>query len=160
MIATITAAFASLCISASTLADITLANRYTNVTQLLLPLKCSLKRDTARTVVPDLLYIEGKTLYLRAKSSGVVPLRVVPAAAQGRRYAMRKTLTVPMAAAITGLSESTIKRLDKDPRNTNYPGRNASAKVLAAWANLYKGERIAVQEVRAANRPLLGHSRS
>ena len=61
-----------------------------------------------------------------------------------------------MAAAITGLSESTIKRLDKDPKNTNYPGRNATAKMLAAWAQLHKGDKFAAGEVRAANRPQLG----
>ena len=155
ILATIAAAFAALCVSANTPDEVLLASRYSNTAQSLLSLKCSLKCDTARTVVPDLLYIEGKALYIKAKSDGVQA-----AAAQGRRYATRKTLTVAKTAAITGLSRSTIKRLDKNPRNTNYPGRNATAKILAAWAKLYKGERIAVREVRAANRPLLGHSRS
>lgn len=76
-----------------------------------------------------------------------------------RRYATRKTLTIPQAAAITGLSESTIKRLDKDPKNTNYPGRNSTAKILAAWADIYRQDTIAAQEVRAANRPILGAER-
>ena len=76
-----------------------------------------------------------------------------------RHYATRKTLTISQAATITGLSESTIKRLDKDPKNTNYPGRNSTAKILAAWANVYRQNILAAQEVRAANRPVLGAKR-
>jgi len=77
-----------------------------------------------------------------------------------RRYATRKAISIPRAAEITGLSESTIKRLDKDPKNTNYPGRNSTPQMLAAWAQLYRNGKIAAREVRAANRPLLGHNRS
>ena len=161
MIKAIAAAFAALCVSASTLGDMTLAGRYANAAQSLMPLKCSLKRDAARTVVPDLLYLEGKALYLKARSSVAVTKRGPPAtAAQGRRYATRKTLTIAQAAAITGLGRSTIKRLDKDPGNTNYPGRNATAKILAAWAQLRREGKIAVRAVRAANRPALGLIRS
>ena len=76
-----------------------------------------------------------------------------------RRYATRKAISIPRAAEITGLSESTIKRLDKDPKNTNYPGRNSTPQMLAAWARLYRNGKIAAREVRAANRPLLGHAR-
>lgn len=76
-----------------------------------------------------------------------------------RRYATRKAISIPRAAEITGLSESTIKRLDKDPKNTNYPGRNSTPQMLAAWAQLYSNGKIAAREVRAANRPLLGHAR-
>ena len=77
-----------------------------------------------------------------------------------RRYPTRKSLTVPMAARLTGLSESTIKRLDRDPRNTNYPGRNSTPEMLAAWARLYREGKFAAQTVRAANRPLLGSRRT
>jgi len=69
-------------------------------------------------------------------------------------------ISASAAAMITGLSESTIKRLDKDPKNTNYPGRNSTAKILAAWAKMYKGDKLAAREVRAANRPCIGHGRS
>ena len=86
--------------------------------------------------------------------------RPPPVAVRARRYPTRKAIAVPMAAAITGLSESTIKRLDKDPKNTNYPGRNATAKMLAAWAKMYKWDKLAAREVRAANRPCIGHGRS
>jgi len=74
-------------------------------------------------------------------------------------YKTRRSITIPMAAKITGLSESTIKRLDNDPKNTNYPGRNTTAKMLAAWAALRAADKIAAAEVRAANRPLLGNGR-
>lgn len=69
------------------------------------------------------------------------------------RYAKRKTISVRLASEITGLSESTIKRLDKDPGNSNYPGRNSSAKILAAWSEMYSQDRLMRSEVRAANRP-------
>ena len=45
--------------------------------------------------------------YLSARQATVSPV-----AWHGRRYQTRKAIAVPMAAAITGLSESTIKRLD------------------------------------------------
>ena len=73
-----------------------------------------------------------------------------------RRYAKRKTISVRLASEITGLSESTIKRLDKDPGNSNYPGRNSTAKILAAWSGMYSQDRLMRSEVRAANRPTLG----
>lgn len=72
------------------------------------------------------------------------------------RYAKRKTISVRLASEITGLSESTIKRLDKDPGNSNYPGRNSTAKILAAWSELHGQDRLMRSEVRAANRPILG----
>lgn len=72
------------------------------------------------------------------------------------RYAKRKTISIRLASEITGLSESTIKRLDKDPGNTNYPGRNSTAKILAAWSEMYGQDRLMRSEVRAANRPILG----
>ena len=76
-----------------------------------------------------------------------------------RSYSRRKAITQARAAEITGLSISTIKRLDMDPGNTNYPGRNATAKILAAWARIYREDRLAAREVRAANRPGLGFGR-
>ena len=82
-----------------------------------------------------------------------------PPAAPPRRYAARKAISIARTAAITGLSESTIKRLDKDPGNTNYPGRNSTAKILAAWARLHRENNLAAREVRAANRPRLGLGR-
>jgi len=83
-----------------------------------------------------------------------------PIAPSGRHYPPRKTISVPKAAKITGLSESTIKRLDKDPKNTKYPGRNVEEWILESWGNIYhKGEKIARREVRNANRPLLGSKR-
>ena len=36
----------------------------------------------------------------------------------------------------------------------------AAPQMLAAWAQLYRNGKIAAREVRAANRPLLGHVRS
>ena len=88
------------------------------------------------------------------------PSPVSPPNPNRRSYATRKAISVPCAAEITGLSESTIKRLDKDPKNTNYPGRNSTPQMLAAWARLYLNGKIAAREVRAANRPALGHVRS
>ena len=83
-----------------------------------------------------------------------------PTASSGRHYSTRKAISVPKAAKITGLSESTIKRLDKDPKNTKYPGRNVEEWILESWGAIYhKGEKIARREVRNANRPLLGSKR-
>ena len=83
-----------------------------------------------------------------------------PIAPLRRHYSPRKTISVPKAAKITGLSESTIKRLDKDPKNTKYPGRNVEEWILESWGTRYhKGEKIARREVRNANRPLLGSKR-
>ena len=75
--------------------------------------------------------------------------------APSHRYAKRKTISVRLASEITGLSESTIKRLDKDPGNSNYPGRNSTAKILAAWSGIYGQDKLMRSEIRAANRPFL-----
>ena len=77
-----------------------------------------------------------------------------PIVSSGRHYATRKAISVRKAA------ESTIKRLDKDPKNTKYPGRNVKEWILESWGNIYhKGEKTARREVRNANRPLLGAKR-
>ncbi len=161
MIVAISAAFALFCASAAStdgISDHVLANRYTTTINYLLTAKDTLVASSlAYTVVPEPLYLESKALYLKARRPrGAI---AKPAAPPGRSYATRKTISVPLAAKITGLSESTIKRLDKDPKNTNYPGRNATAKMLAAWARLRMSDKRSVQEVRAANRPLLGRPR-
>ena len=83
-----------------------------------------------------------------------------PIVSSGRHYATRKAISVRKAAKITGLSESTIKRLDKDPKNTKYPGRNVEEWILESWGTGYhKEEKIARREVRNANRPSLGAKR-
>ena len=76
-----------------------------------------------------------------------------------RHYPPRKAISVPLAVKLTGLSTSTIKRLDKNPGHTNYPGRNTTAKILAAWAQLYRFDKRINRQARAANRPLLGAER-
>ena len=76
-----------------------------------------------------------------------------------RHYPPRKAISVLLAARITGLSTSTINRLDKYPGNTNYPGRNATVKMLAAWAQLYGTHKRLARKIRAANRPMLGAER-
>ena len=128
----------------------------------ILPLEDSLPPGDVRIAVSDHLFEEvTETFFLfRHLIPGNTSTPSLHSAAVPRRYATRKTLSVPYAAKITGLSESTIKRLDKDPKNTNYPGRNSTPQMLAAWARLYRNGKIAAREVRAANRPLLGHVRS
>lgn len=81
----------------------------------------------------------------------------IPILSSNRHYPTRKAISVPRAAELAGLSQSTIKRLDKDPKNTKYPGRNVEEWILEAWGkNYHKGEKIAHREVRAANRPYRG----
>ena len=155
MVAVIAAAFAALCGSAATPADMMLASRCANAAQALVSLRCSLAPRAPRVAVPDFVYLESKALYLMLKSSPVTALSAKPV----RRYATRKAISVADAAAITGLGRTTIKRLDRDPKNTNYPGRNVSRRMLAAWARLYREGKLAAREVRAANRPSLGHIR-
>ena len=169
MLAAITAALMMLCGAATAQAEATV-RRIHDVAGALLSLDRQMVGRLARTVIPDFMYLEYKSLYLELRPSGAAwrsrgtrdptEAAVAQATAQGRRYATRKTLTIAQAAAITGLGRSTIKRLDKDPGNTNYPGRNATAKILAAWAQLRREGKIAVRAVRAANRPALGHIRS
>ena len=48
----------------------------------------------------------------------------------------------------TSLEE--IKRLDKDPKNTNYPGRNSTPEMLVVWGRLHKQDAIARAEDEAA----------
>ena len=163
MIKAIATAFALICCSPATPDDIVLASRLSNAAQMLMSMECSiLSTADARTAVSDVFYLESKSLYFRSRSllakHGHVALPE-PVASR-RRYRTRKTLSVAMAAKLTGLGESTIKRLDNDPKNTNYPGRNVNAKMLVAWARIYRENKLAASEVRAANRPRYGYGRS
>ena len=164
MIAAITAALVTLC-NAATAESQTLVRRIHNTTIALVTLDSQMVGRCASAVVPDSLYLESKALYLSLKSpvsATAAGLRPVPPAAAPspvRHYSTRKALTSAQAADITGLSRSTIRRLDKDPGNTKYPGRNSTPQILAAWAQLYRASKFAAREVRAANRPRLGHGR-
>ena len=147
--------------SAFTPADEALGRRAFNVMCVAFPLADSMPPTEVHVAVSDRVFDELADVFFKARPYLVAkPMAAPPVAAQSRRYPTRKAIAVPMAAAITGLSESTIKRLDKDPKNTNYPGRNATAKMLAAWAKIYRGDKLAAREVRAANRPCIGYGRS
>ena len=142
-------------------ADKALMRRASGAMCTILPIEDSMPDGEPHVAVSDHVFAEFAEVFFGLRPYlGAKPATVPPVAWPGRRYPTRKSITVPMAAAITGLSESTIKRLDKDPKNTNYPGRNSSAKILAAWAKMYRGDRLAAHEVRAANRPCLGLGRS
>ena len=113
MIVAISAAFAAFCASAASstgISDHVLANRYATTIQYLLTAKDTLTSSpVAYAVVPEPLYLESKALYLIARPPrGAIPQLPRPAAPPGRSYATRKTISVPLAAKITGLSESTI----------------------------------------------------
>ena len=88
------------------------------------------------------------------------PFYNTAAAKPKQHYATRKFVSVALAAKVTGLSISTIKRLDKNPQNTNYPGRNSTVKILAAWGDMHRRMKLASREVNAANRPEFGLSRT
>lgn len=83
-----------------------------------------------------------------------------PVATPKRHYKTRKNITIEQAAQITGFDESTIKRLDKDPKNTKYPGRDAPVEYLAKWAKCYRDGKRMARSIKAANRPRLGAARS
>ena len=153
--------------SALTPDDEALGRRAFNAMCVAFPLADSMPPTEVHVAVSDRVFAELAELFLvfrplvpsgrRAQAAlfGSMP----PVAVRSHRPT-RKAITVSAAAMITGLSESTIKRLDKDPKNTNYPGRNSTAKILAVWAKMYKGDKLAAREVRAANRPCIGHGRS
>ncbi len=163
MIAAITAALVSL-YNVATADGEALVRRIHNATIALVSLDSQMVGRAVLASVPDSLYLECKALYLmvrrpHAAAAQPRPDACLQTAARPRRYQTRKAITVPQAAAITGLSESTIKRLDKNPGNTNYPGRNSTAEILAAWAMIHDRNKCAARGVRAANRPRLGRGR-
>ena len=142
-------------------ADEALSRRAFNALCVAFPLADSMPPTEVLVAVSDHVFDELAEVFFDARPyMAARPTVLPPVAVQGRRYQTRKAITVPMAAAITGLSESTIKRLDKDPKNTSYPGRNSTAKILAAWAEMHRGDRLVARSVRAANRPRLGYGRS
>ncbi len=126
----------------------------------------SLPATESRVAVSDHVFGELSELFfafrhLLPHRSGQRATRLLPTVnSTPRRYSTRKTISVAKAAEITGLGTTTIKRLDRDPKNTNYPGRNSTPHMLAAWARLYRQSKLAVGEVRAANRPCLGYRRT
>ena len=147
--------------SAFTPADEALGRRAFNAMCVAFPLADSMPPTEVHVAVSDHVFAELADVFFNARPYLVAqPKSPPPVAVRTRRYPTRKAIAVPMAAVITGLSESTIKRLDRDPKNSNYPGRNSTAKMLAAWAKIYKGDKLAAREVRAANRPCIGRGRS
>ena len=147
--------------SALTPDDEALGRRAFNAMCVAFPLADSMPPTEVHVAVSDHVFAELADVFFNASPYLVAqPKSPPPVAVRTRRYPTRKAIAVPMAAVITGLSESTIKRLDRDPKNSNYPGRNSTAKMLAAWAKIYKGDKLAAREVRAANRPCLGRGRS
>ena len=142
-------------------ADKALMRRASGAMCTILPIEDSMPDGEPHVAVSDHVFAELADVFFNARPYLVAqPKSPPPVAVRPRRYPTRKAIAVPMAAVITGLSESTIKRLDRDPKNSNYPGRNSTAKMLAAWAKIYKGDKLAAREVRAANRPCLGRGRS
>ena len=156
MVAAITAALLAL-YRAATAEGEALVRRIHNATIALVTLDSQMVGRSVVAVVPDTLYLESKSLYLTLRRPHAAAAQRLRAVAPPRRYQARKAVSIAQAAAITGLSESTIKRLDRNPGNTNYPGRNSTAKILAAWAQLYRGGKLAARAVRDANRPRLGY---
>ena len=114
MIKAIATAFAALCIYTSSFGDMLLASRYANTSLSLLSLKSSLKSDAARTVVPDLLYLEGKALYFKAKSSGAARSEIAP-------YHAAATSAAPPGSAAAGRPPY---RNGRDARCPSTPYRN------------------------------------
>ena len=148
-------------------ADEVLGRRAFNAMCVAFPLVDSMPPTEVHIAVSDRVFAELAELFLefrplvpsKRRAQSAIFSSMPPVAVRSHRPT-RKAITVSTAAMITGLSESTIKRLDKDPKNTNYPGRNSTAKMLAAWAKMYKGDKLAAREVRASNRPCIGHGRS
>ena len=148
--------------------DESLSRRASAAMCRILAIEDSIPSEVARISVSDHVFCELAELFFRfrplvssATSAGrtVLARHVAVNTPPIRRYQTRKTITIAQAAAITGLSKSTIKRRDKDPANTNYPGRNSTAVILMAWAQMHGRDKCAARGVRAANRPRLGHGR-
>ena len=170
IIAAISAAVLAFSIATTALSadDESLSRRADAALCTILTIKDSLPSEVVRISVGDDLFSELAELFFMFKplvpsetSAGrtVLARHVAVNTPPTRRYQTRKTITIAQAAAITGLSKSTIKRLDKDPANTNYPGRNSTAEILMAWAQMHGRDKCAARGVRAANRPRLGHGR-
>ena len=94
-------------------ADKALMRRAFGAMCTILPIEDSMPDGEPHVAISDHVFAEfaevffGLRPYLGARQATVSPV-----AWHGRRYQTRKAIAVPMAAAITGLSESTIKRLD------------------------------------------------
>ena len=143
MIKAIATAFAALCIYTSSFGDMLLASRYANTSLSLLSLKSSLKSDAARTVVPDLLYLEGKALYFKAKSSVAARPEIAP-------YQAAATSAAPPVAAVAGRPPYRNGRDVRCPSTPYHNGRDASprqtavtkADLRAAVKTILRGEDV------------------
>ena len=151
MIAVIAAAFAMICTSAASSADMVLANRCANAAQSLLSLKCTLAATSAsRAVVPDLVYRENKALYLMLKPSVASPRRAPPAVTLSG--GTRSVASAPAAMADIrtrgrrgcGLKGKRTKRmveqlakftkwLHDNPINEHVPSRTVGARSNQFW---------------------------
>lgn len=76
------------------------------------------------------------------------------AASYTRAYKTRAAISFKRAAELSGLSERTIKNLEKDPKNSAYPGRNVSEHAFLAWSVGYQTEKAKRHWANMTNHPI------
>lgn len=77
--------------------------------------------------------------------------RLAPSA---RAYKTRAAISFKRAAELSGLTDRTIKNLEKDPKNSGYPGRNVPEHAFLAWALGYQTEKVKKHWANMMNHPI------
>lgn len=69
-------------------------------------------------------------------------------------YRARAAISFKRASLLSGFSERTIKNLEKDPKNSAYPGRNVSEYAFLAWSVGYQAEKVKRHWANMINHPI------
>ena len=71
-----------------------------------------------------------------------------------RAYKTRANISFKRAAELSGFTDRTIKNLEKDPKNSGYPGRNVPEHAFLAWALGYQLEKVKKHWANMMNHPI------
>lgn len=78
-----------------------------------------------------------------------------PSAKASRAYKTRAAISFKRAAELSGFSPRTLQNLEKDPKNSGYPGRNIPEHAFLAWALGYQTEKVKKHWANLANHPIV-----
>lgn len=71
-----------------------------------------------------------------------------------QRYKTRANISFKRAAELSGFAPRTLQNLEKDPKNSGYPGRNVPEHAFLAWALGYQSEKVKKHWANMMNHPI------
>lgn len=101
-----------------------------------------------------LMAIDDFNVYVDAHPVAAKVVRSVAAPTSARAYRTRAAITLDRAAELSGFSKRTIQNLEREPKNSKYPGRNIPENAFIAWALGYQTEKVKKHWANMINHPI------